>query len=58
MEVHYMLKAEKETIVTGVDFVNFYPLNVTVFIRYIKDGRAGEIVIDVEQINYLKIYND
>jgi len=58
MEVRYQLKGDKETTVVGVDFVHFYPFGKTIFIRYLKNNRGGELLLDASKVMYLKIYRD
>ncbi len=58
MEVRYMLDDGPEVIVTGVDFLNLYPFNKTVMIRYIKDNKPGEALVDTKHLTYLKVYKE
>ena len=58
MEVRYKVKEHHEEMVKGVDFVNMYPLNNSVFVHYVKDGTPGELIIDRTNLQYLKVYNE
>jgi len=58
MEVRYQMEGQTEETVLGVDFVNVYPFNNTIFIRYIKADKPGELVIDLIHLKYFKIYKD
>ena len=58
MEVRYQIKHEGEQIVKEVDFVNFYPANDTIFVRYGKEKKPGELLIGVHTLTYFKVYRD
>ena len=58
MEVRYQLKDEKEESVERVDFVNFYPANETIFVRYCREKKPCELMLNATKMIYFKVYRD